>query len=193
MPSLINRSRRQWVVGDFVIPAGVPTAKIVPIPERLHPRGPNPATHERDDAKNEKFKKILAELVADPNTEVSLVGDGAPADPVVEKARADEVETLRQQVAKLQRLVASGDAGDLAKELEAANRELQTQLELAEEGAAKARSDAKALFDQLQTVIGERDSLATQLSSKVSELGSAQNRITELEGQLKTALAPKKK
>lgn len=194
MPSLINRSRRQWVVGDFIIPAGVPTAKIVEIPERLHARGPNPATHERDDAKNEKCKKILEGLVNDPNTEVQLVSAGGPAvDPVVEQARADELATLRDQVAKLQRLVAAGDAGDLAKELEAANRELQGQLDLAEEGATKARSDAKALFDQLNTAIGERDSLATQLADKTMQLGSAGNRITELEGQLKAALQPKKK
>lgn len=196
MPSIINRSRRQWVFGNnFIVPAGVPTAKIVPIPERLHLRGPNPATHERDDAKDAKCKAILEAHLDDPNTGLErLPADGAaPGDPAAEKARSDENATLRDQVAKLQRLVAAGDAGDLAKELEAANRELQTQLELAEEGAAKARSDAKALFDQLQTATGERDSLATQLSSKVSELGSAQNRITELEGQLKAALQPKKK
>lgn len=173
---ILNRSSRQWVFGSpqtpFLVPPGVPTARIVDVPERFHARGKDTSKHEADDARDEKFRQIFADHLADPNSGLEALGDGAKGDPAVAKASADEITALRDQNAKLQRIVAAGDS---AEEVE------------------KAQADAKALFDANKHLIAERDALQTSLDSKGKELESAGHRIADLEGQLKSALSPKKK
>jgi DNA repair exonuclease SbcCD ATPase subunit len=188
---LVNKGTRKWVFGSFEVPPG--PGRVVEIPARLHPD---------NDELDAKYKAILLKNIDHENAELVTVptGAGAKVDPVALKIRDDELATLRAQVDKLQKLVAAGDAGDLSKELEATNRELQTLLEEAEARGDKAVADAKALFDQVTALTNAKGALETQVSdltsrneSLASELQSAGNRVAELENQLKAALGGKKK
>lgn len=124
---VINKGTRKWVFGTFEIPPG---ARPVPVPERLHPRGPKPETHGADDAKDAKFKAILAANIDGETSElISVPTGGAKEDPAAKQAHADEVTVLRGQVEKLQRLVAAGDGAEAIAKLTEANQQLTDRVQ----------------------------------------------------------------
>lgn len=164
---LLNRSTRQWVFGDpatqFIIPPG--PSRVVEVPARLGP----------DDAKHAKHLKILDGYLKDPNSGLSeLPANGSVAlPPSVAAANAEEVTQLKEQIRKLQQLVAGGDNPDvltqLGKDIDAAVARIG-ELSKFLEDARVVGSEAQAKVVELESVLTSRNETITGQTARLQEL-----------------------